>query len=79
MSKKNDRDLYYRGKPGKKFGIWSDMKKEFQFGICEDSPMLAYARLYYKIGDDARKWRFSAKIIPNDLIETVKSGGHKKS
>lgn len=72
-----DRTLYYRGKPGKKFGIWNAKQKEFQFGICEDSPMLAEARLFYKIGDDARKWRFETKQIPDNLIPVVKAGHHK--
>lgn len=38
--------------------------KEFQFGICEDTPMLAEARLFQKIGDDARKWRFEPRMLP---------------
>ena len=59
------RDVYYRGKPGKKFGIWNDVKKEFQFGICEDTPMLAEARLFQKLGDDARKYRFQPRMLPD--------------
>lgn len=31
-------DEYWRGKPGAKYGIWNTVKKEFQFGICEDTP-----------------------------------------
>lgn len=57
---------------GKKWGIWNSQRKEFQFGICEDSPYLAEARLMYLIGDDARKWRFEAKELPKDLIEQYK-------
>lgn len=60
------RDVYYRGKPGKKYGIWNDVKKEFQFGICEDTPMLAEARLFQKLGDDARKWRFQPRMLPDN-------------
>lgn len=71
MSNKRNRTLYYRGKKGKKFGIWNNMKKEFQFGICEDSPMLAEARLFYMIGDDARKWRFETREIPQNLLSTI--------
>lgn len=56
---------YWRGKPGAKYGIWNGVKKEFQFGICEDTPMLAEARLVQKIGQDARKWRFEARRIPD--------------
>lgn len=58
------RETYYRGIPGKKWGIWNTMKKEFQFDISEDTPMLAQARLYQKIGDDARKYRFEVKQLP---------------
>ena len=53
-----------QGKTGRKYGIWNSCAKEFQFGIAEDSPILAEARLIYKIGDDAKKWRFEARILP---------------
>ena len=62
------REIYHRGVPGKKWGIWNTMRKEFQFGICEDTPMLAEARLYQHIGDDARKYRFEARILPHTMI-----------
>lgn len=60
------RDLYYYGLPGRKFGIWNSVRKCFQFGICEDTPMLAEARLYSKIGQDAKKWRFEPKMLPKE-------------
>lgn len=53
------------GKPGAKYGIYNTSAKKFQFGISEDTPMLAEARLCQKIGDDARKWRFVAKRLPD--------------
>lgn len=53
------RETYQRGLPGVKWGIWNCRRKCFQFSISEDTPMLAEARLYQKIGDDARKWRLS--------------------
>ena len=56
---------YYHGKPGMKYGIFNTCSKTFQFGICEDTPMLAEARLFQKIGQDARKWRFEARPLPN--------------
>ena len=65
MSKK-DRTEYYRGKKGQKYGIYNSLRRSFQFGICEDSPMLAEARLFYLIGDDAHKWRFKVKPLPPD-------------
>lgn len=46
------------------YGIWNTSRKEFQFSIAEETPMLAEARLYQKIGDDAQKWRFKTRQIP---------------
>jgi hypothetical protein len=40
------------------------MKKEFQFGICEETKEKAIKKLFEKIGNDARKWRFEARLIP---------------
>lgn len=53
---------YHYGKPGAKYGIWNNIRKQFQFDICEDTPKLAEARLFQKIGNDARKWRFEPKL-----------------
>ena len=58
------REIYQRGISGKKWGIWNQVKREFQFGISEDTPMLAEARLFQKIGDDARKYRFEVRQLP---------------
>lgn len=49
-----------------KWGIWNNIKKEFQFGIAEDTPGKAKKRLFQKIGKDAYKWRFEVKRIGND-------------
>lgn len=57
------REVYQRGTSGVKYGIWNCQSKEFQFGISEDTPMLAVARLFQKIGDDARKWRFEPRPL----------------
>lgn len=62
------RATYYRGQDGVKYGMWNNVKKCFQFGICEDTPMLAEARLFQKIGDSARKWRFEPKPLPKELV-----------
>ena len=61
-----NRSTYYRGAPGKKYGIYNTAAKCFQFGICEDTPMLAIARLHQKIGEDARKWRFEPRQLPKE-------------
>lgn len=55
----------------KKYGIWNVSAKCFQFGICEDTPMLAVARLYQKIGDDAKKWRFEPRMLPDEVKEAT--------
>ena len=59
-----NRTEYYRGKPNTRYGIWNDVSKQFQFNISEDTPFLAIARLYQKIGDDAKKARFEPKKLP---------------
>lgn len=58
------RDTYYRGVSGVKYGIWNTVQRCWQFGIFEDTPMLAEARLFQKIEDDARKWRFEPRPLP---------------
>lgn len=66
--------VFYMGIPGRKWGIWNSAKREFQFEICEDTPMLAQARLFSKIGNDARKYRFEPKMLPKNLQRVY--GGH---
>ena len=61
------RERYMYGVRGEQYGIWNAVKKCWQFGICEDTPMLAEARLAQKIGDDARKWRFEARVLPKEM------------
>lgn len=65
------RETYMFGVKGKKFGIYNTSAKCFQFGICEDTPMLAQARLYQKIGDNARKWRFEPRMLPRPPLDTT--------
>lgn len=59
-------DEWMYGKPGVKYGVYNNRKKEFQFGISEDTPLLAKAKLFSKIGDDARRWRFEIREIKED-------------
>lgn len=47
----------------KRYGIYNTRKKEFQFGINESSKKKAMKKLFSKIGNDARKWRFVVKEI----------------
>lgn len=62
---------YMKGKANTKYGIYNTKSKCFQFGICEDTPMLAEARLFQMIGDDARKWRFEAKALPREFEDNT--------
>ena len=54
-SKDLDTVLYY--------GIYSSLSKKFVFGIKEEIPGMAVKKLFRRIGNDARKWRFSVRII----------------
>ena len=65
------REVYMYGVRGEQYGIWNTVKKCWQFGICEDTPMLAEARLFQKIGDDARKYRFEARCLPPEMRQTI--------
>ena len=56
--------VYYHGIQGKKFGFFNGAVKQFQFDVCEDTPMLAMARLYQKIGADAKDKRFEPRMLP---------------
>ena len=55
---------YYNGDGTNKWGIYNTVAKKFQFGICEDTPRLAEKKLFSKIGNDARKWRFEVRQLP---------------
>ena len=61
------RERYMYGVRGEQYGIWNTAKRCWQFGICEDTPMLAEARLFQKIGDSARKWRFEVRVLPVEM------------
>lgn len=62
------RATYYRGVPGKKYGIWDGVSNCWKHDVCEDTPMLAMARLYQKLGDDAKKWRFEPRMLPDKEV-----------
>lgn len=74
----NDKNEYYNGMSGAKYGIYNTYKKCFQFHICEDSPHLALARLYYMIGKgaghpkfDPRKLSMSNKSFEQQLVSKL--------
>ena len=72
-----NRTEYYKGKPNTKYGIWNDVSKQFQFNISEDTPFLAIARLYQKIGDDAKKARFEPKRLPEKRDKVLRAAVKK--
>ena len=61
---------YMHGKSNTKYGMYNTVSKSFQFGISEDTPMLAVARLHQKIGEDAKKWRFEPRPLPRESAES---------
>lgn len=52
---------------GVRYGVWNNIKKEWQFGICARSKKQATRQLFDKIGKDAYKWRFEIKKLPITL------------
>ena len=49
------------------WGIYNTIQKQFQFNIDEASKNRARNKLFRKIGYDAYKWRFEARILPKEL------------
>ena len=47
----------------KHYGIYNTKAKEFQFGINEPSKNKSRQKLFDKIGNDARKYRFEVREI----------------
>lgn len=60
------RDIYYHGEPNAKYGIWDTANKGWEFDISEDTPMLAMARLYQRIGCAAKMPCFEARRLPKN-------------
>ncbi|MEK5176321.1 hypothetical protein NST63_24525 [Heyndrickxia sp. FSL W8-0496] len=56
------------------FGIWSDVSKQFVFGIQEPSKTKAWNALFNKIGNNARKWRFNVRPIRKRDAHMFKQG-----
>lgn len=57
----------------KKYGIWNSVTKEFQFGIIENTRRKAESKLFKKIDDDARKYRFITRVISDNEITKMKN------
>lgn len=73
------KEIYRRGIPGKKYGIWNTRKNGWEFGICEDTPMLANARLHQRIGEAAKDRQYEPRILPdrktghNGLVKALRT------
>lgn len=61
-------ETYTKGKNNIKFGIFNTHTKQFEFDICEDTPMLAEARLFYLIGEKAMDSKYIALAMRKDNI-----------
>ena len=66
-------EIYYRGVPGERYGIWSVENKGWFDEISEDTPMLAMARLYQKIGVFAKRNRYEPRPLPHKTAVHTKS------
>lgn len=58
---------------GKTYGIYNRCAKEFQFGIKEPSKRKAIKRLFDKVGNDARKYRFEVREIKKEVQDERRS------
>lgn len=47
----------------KRYGIYNTVSKKFVFGISEPSKTKALKALFNKVGKDAYKWRFEARLL----------------
>lgn len=57
----------WRKGAGRKWGVWNSVRKQFQFGIKEDSPCQAHRKLFKRIGYDSLKYRFVYLPYPTEL------------
>lgn len=61
------------------YGIYNTMKKEFQFGIREETRQKAFDRLFKRIGYDSYKWRFEVRRIKEKSMRKCSMcGSYKK-
>jgi hypothetical protein len=65
------KDVYYRGVPGKKYGIWDGVENCWKHDICEDTPMLAMARLFQRIGAGAKSSRYEPRMLPDKVAHSA--------
>lgn len=56
--------IYHQGIPGQRYGIYDPVTHRWQYNIQEDTPMLAVARLYQKLGAEAKKTGYEPRPLP---------------
>ena len=56
--------IYHQGIPGQRYGIYDPVTHRLQYNIQEDTPMLAVARLYQKLGDEAKRTGYEPRPLP---------------
>lgn len=65
------KEVYWKGVQGKLWGILDTVKQMWIYGICEDTPMLAEARLYQIIGKEAREHRYEPRMLPDGIRKSM--------
>lgn len=59
-----NKKLYFQGEQGAKYGIWDTKERSWKHDICEDTPMIAMARLYQHLGSSAKRSGCEARKLP---------------
>lgn len=49
----------------KRYGIYNTVAKSFVYGISEPTERRAIKTLFERIGKNAYKWRYQARVLPN--------------
>lgn len=62
-------ETYYHGAPGKRYGVFDPATKSWKYGINEETPMLAMARLYQRMGAEAKRSGCQPRELPKRKVE----------
>lgn len=58
-------EIYWKGVPGSAWSIWDKTVHLWVGTICEETPMLATARLYQMLGEKAKDPRYEPRMTPS--------------
>ena len=61
-------EVYYHGTPGKRYGVFDPATKSWKYGINEETPMLAMARLYQRVGAKAKHSGYEPRELPKRMV-----------